>query len=150
MKLVPNQRPVNLQDEIKKRFTEFNKSCPPSRNRRIPSELKQLVCRGHQQGLAVKTLCQLACLSSSAVYSWLGAVNSNSLQPRRLAVTDAIQPKTVPSKAAQSPLSEKVAQSLVVIRLASGVTIELAEGCSLNADLLKTLNALEVDHVTAS
>lgn len=138
MKLVHAPNSDQLQNEIRKRYAEFNCSRPPSKGRRYPRELKELVRHGCSQGLKVATLRRLTGLSSSAIKRWhkegIGA--SAPPAPRRLAVTDS------------SPLPSLVCA--VVVRLPSGVTIELSDSCALNRDLLAGLAALEVRHATSS
>ena len=136
MKLVRTPTADDLQDEIKKRFAKYNGTRPPSRGRRYPSELKELVCHGGSQGLKVATLCRLTGLSSTAVHRWIKAVPAPPTTARRLAVTHANPPAAVASP--------------VVVRLPSGVTIELGDSRVLNGDLLATLSTLEVRHAASS
>ncbi len=140
MKLVRAHQTDDLQSEIKKRFAEFNRSSSPSRGRRHPHELRELVYQAGTQGLKVGTLCRLTGLSRSAARRWLAEGPLKPAippaMPRRLSVVvepPIKDPRTAP----------------IVVRLPSGVTIELSDGSSLNGELLTTLSSLEVRHAPA-
>lgn len=151
----------HIQSEIRLRFGELNKLGRPSKQRRYPNELKQLVCRAHSQGVQVKTLSQLSGLSSTRIKLWLEKAATIAKPPRvrRLAVVEAIvTPEVKANTALESlPLSPAggarrgLAKTLapVVIRLPSGVVIELGESCALNAALLASLSALGGGHASS-
>jgi len=132
MKLVRDPRPDDPLSEIKRRFAEFNKSSSPSKGRRYPPELKELVQSAGAQGHESATLCRLTGLSSSAANRWLAAAAPRPVAARRLAVVDA---------SANSPHAPPAP---VVVRLPSGVTIELSDSRSLSGAMLAALGLLEV------
>ncbi len=135
MKLVHAQQADDLQCEIKRRFTEFNRSGPPSQGRRYPRELKELICQAGVQGVKPAILVRLTGLSTSAVTRWLATAAPAPVAARRLAVVDT------------SPPREVIAP--IIVRLPSGVTLELSDGRSLNSELLAALNTLEVRHAAS-
>ena len=137
MKLVRVQSD-DLQSEIKKRFADFNKGSSPSKGRRYPRELKELVCTAGAQGLEPVTICRLTGLSSSAAKRWLAGGGPASFVPRRLAVVD--------TRAGSRRLSSA---AVVVVRLPSGITIEMSDSRALSADLLAALSSLEVRHAAS-
>ena len=136
MKLIPMQQGGDLRSEIKKRFSEFNQSGPMTPGRHYPRELKKLACQGAAEGLTVEDFCQLAGVSKVTAQGWWAkGVPATAKRSRRLAVVD------------DRPAS--VSTASVVVRLPSGVTIELADRCALNSSLLSALAVLEVRHAAS-
>jgi hypothetical protein len=117
-----------LQTEIQSRFAEFNKLNPASSKRRYPRELKELIGRARVKGVRSAVLCRLSGLSSSAVHRYSKTSEPKPLRPRRLTIVD-----TKVTRSVSAP---------VVIRLSSGVVIELRDGDELSFNLLKTLSHL--------
>lgn len=138
MKLVRVSQVDGLQTEIRKRFADFNRSKPPSKGRRYPDELRQLVAQAAAQGIKLSELSRLTGLSSSGVRRWVPKASlALPAAPRRLEVVGADEPLPLVRTAA------------VVVRLLSGVTIELADGRALTGDLLAALSAPEVQHAAS-
>jgi hypothetical protein len=125
-----------FQAELKRRFDEFTKVTPASKKRRYPQALKELVRQAREKGLSAATIIRLSGLSLSAVHRYANLRESKEAirQPRRLAVVDTRH--------------ERIVSARIVIRLASGVAIELSDGRALNFDLLKDLSALGVREVS--
>jgi hypothetical protein len=128
MQSVNHDKISTLEAELKDRFAEFHQLNPASNRRRYPRELKALVVQAKEKGLRSATICRLSGLSSSAVHRYSAAGGPKVIQPRRLTIVD--------TKAAQK------GKAPVVIRLSSGVSIELSDGSGLSPDLLKSLSAL--------
>lgn len=139
MKLARVPQAEELVGEVRRRFADFNRSRPPSKGRRYPDELRQLVCQAAAQGCKVAELGRLTGLSASGVRRWLPKVKATrpAVAARRLEV---IAPDVAP------PLA---CSSVIVVRLPSGVTMEFAEGRALTSELVTTLMDLEVRHATA-
>lgn len=142
MKLVSSQRTDDLLATIKARFAEFNKSSLPSQGRKYPNELQALVKQALSEGAEPATLCRLTGVSSTAISRWrtkaksAKAPRSSKLAaPRRLEVVG-------------SGADGKV-RAAVVIRLPSGVTIELGAQATLTGDLLASLANLEASHAAS-
>ena len=135
MKLIHSERVDDLQAEIRKRFAEFNRTSSPSRGRRYPQELKDLISQAGARGDKTAVLRGLSGLSASAINRYRAGVGPKALAPRRLTVVGA-SPVEGPTTA-------------VVIRLLSGVAIELADSRSLSLELLTTLSTLEVRHAAS-
>ena len=132
MKLVRVPQGDGLQAELKRRFADFNRLA--GKTRRYPKELKDLVRQAAIEGCKVPELSRLTGLSGSGVRSWLPRAGSpRPAEARRLEVTRA--------GAEASTLA-----AVVVVRLPSGVTIELADGRLLTGDLLSMLGAAEGRH----
>jgi len=130
MKLVGAQPAENLQAEIKRRFAEFNRSSAPSKGRRYPDALQELACRAVSDGIPPAEVRRLTGLSPTALSRWIKAAKPKV--PRRLKVVGVVSPKP--------------ASSLVVVRLPSGVSIELSNADALSAGLLVSLATLEAKH----
>jgi len=130
MHSVNHEKIITLEAELKDRFAEFNKLNPASSRRRYPRELKDLVVQAKEKGLRPATICRLSGLSSSAVHRYAMAATTcepKTIRPRRLTIVDAKPSQTF---------------APIVIRLASGVAIELSDGRDLSLDLLKSLSTL--------
>ena len=112
MKPIRNQATDDLQNEIKKRFTEFNKSSSPSKGRKYPKPLKDLVSRAAAQGIGQQTLRRLTSMSGSTVSCCCKKLPAKL--PRRLEIieTETITPQVV------QPTGN------VLVRLPSGISIE--------------------------
>lgn len=137
MKLAAAAHPLSeLQDLIKNRFSEFNRSSSPSRGRKYPPELRELVARGSAAGMSKKELRRLTGMSETAIIMALVKAKTKTPAPRRLEVVDL-------------PVGARLKPMPLIIRLPSGVTIELAHQEMLNAALLSALNSMEVNHVAS-
>jgi hypothetical protein len=137
MKLAASVQPVNdLQNLIKSRFAEFNRQSSPSRGRKYPPELRELICRGSAAGIGQMDLKRLSGMSDTAIRGTLAKAKAKPVASRRLEVVDA------PS------VSEQRSKPLIV-RFPSGVTIELADATLLTATLLGALGGLEVNHAAS-
>lgn len=137
MKLAASIQSVNdLQNLIKNRFAEFNRQSSPSRGRKYPPELRELICRGSEAGISPMDLRRLSGMSDTAIKSTLAKSKSKPVAWRRLEVVGtAVEPEQ-----RSSPL---------IVRLPSGVTIELADATMLTAALLSALGRLEVNHAAS-
>ncbi len=137
MKLAPANQPIaELQNLIKNRFAEFNRQSSPSRGRRYPHELRELVQRGSAAGIGPMELKRLSGMSETAIKCILAKVKTKAkpLAPRRLEVVG------LPVEQSTSPL---------IVRLPSGVTIEFADASMLTVTLLSALSSLEVKHAAS-
>ena len=140
MKLARVPQAEDLVSEVRRRFADFNRSRPPTKGRRYPGELRQLVCQAAAQGCKVAELGRLTGLSPSGLRRWLPkAERLRPESPRRLEVVAA---DTLPTPT-------KAPAIAVVVRLPSGVTFEFADGRALTGDLVSTLIATEVRHAAA-
>jgi predicted transcriptional regulator len=138
MNLFNQEEIVELQTELKNRFAEFSKINPVLKGRRCPKELKELVFQARGKGLRAAAICKLTGLSSSAVHRYAKSRKPISIRPRRLTIVGA-----KPEKKLTAP---------IIVRLSSGVAIELISEQELSLDLLKRLAALgsaEVDDVAS-
>lgn len=135
-----NQTITELQNLIKTRFTEFNRQSSPSRGRRYPPELRELVQRGHAAGIGPMELKRLSGMSETAIKCILVKVKSiaksKPVASRRLEVVGL-------------PFEPRQKMSPLTVRLPSGVTIEFADPSMLTATLLSALSSLEVRHATS-
>lgn len=129
-----------LQSEIRRRFAGVRGSSRGSKRRYYPSELHDLIRRAADQGVRQGELQQLAGVSASTVSRWIsGCRNSKGSvgagpKPRRLEVVGPV-------------VSEKPRAAAVVVRLSSGVTLELSSE-QLTRELLLVLSTLEVSHAS--
>jgi predicted transcriptional regulator len=138
MNLFNQEEIVELETQIKDRFAEFTKLNPVSKRRRYPRELKELIFAAKEKGLRAAAICRLTGLSSSAVHRYAKSQKPLTIRPRRLTIEG-----TKPEKKITAP---------IIVRLSSGVAIELSEEQDLSLDLLKRLAALgscEVGDVAA-
>ena len=133
MKLIRSQPSSDIQSEIKKRFAEFNLTSKPSKSRLYPDDLKALAREAIRQGLKPTTLCRLSGLSMTAIRTWSRA-DQKSKKPRRIEVIGN---------------SHTARNSSAVIRLRSGICIELSDSASLTGDLLAMLSKVEVDNAAS-
>lgn len=131
------QSPDDLQVLIKNRFSEFNRRSSPSRGRRYPAELRELVCRGIAVGIRLVDMKQLTGMSLGAIRSAVAqAKPGKPLKPRRLKVVGL-------------PAEMRPPSSPVIVRLQSGVSLELPHASMLSPALLHSLASLEVDHAAS-
>ena len=124
----------DLHDLIKNRFSEFNRNSSPSRSRKYPLDLRELVARGGAAGISKKELRRLTGMSETAIIRAL--IKTKIPAPRRLEVVDL-------------PVGPRLNPIPLKIRLPSGVTIELAHQEMLTAALLSALNSMEANHVAS-
>ncbi len=140
MKIVGAKKSEDLEIEIKERFAEFNKASSGSKRRRYPDELKDLLRQAHKRGVRIAALCRLAEVSRPVVKDWLAARGASTpVSTRRLAVV----------KSAEGHVRVADPAIPVVVRLPSGVTIELADCRALSSDLLTVLCGVEVAHAAS-
>ena len=141
MKLATNSIPRDIKSQIKDRFAEFNRKSAPSKGRKYPAELRELVRQGAISGIKPKDLKRLSGMSSTAIERaqsvTLSVDDARPVPPRRLQVVDAV-----------SEQRQQVAAPFL-IRLPSGVTIEMAGEAALTQTLLHTLASLEVKHAAS-
>lgn len=131
-----------LKTNIKERFAEFNRNSVASTGRQYPKDLRALIIQGHIAGLKRSALNALSGMSTTAISY---AIKSNKVgshhpksthikkTPRRLEVVADV----LPSRSNRNPL---------VIRLPSGVILELADETLLTPSLIHTLTNVEVHH----
>lgn len=131
------QSPDDLQVLIQNRFSEFNRRSSPSRGRRYPAELRELVCRGIAVGIRLVDMKQLTGMSLSAIRSAVAqAKPGKPLKPRRLEVVGL-------------PAEMRPPSSPVIVRLQSGVSLELPDASMLSPALLHSLASLQVNHAAS-
>ena len=137
MKLAASVQPLtDLQNLIKNRFAEFNRQSSPSRGRKYPPELRELICRGSEAGIGPMDLRRLSGMSDTAIKCTLAKVKSKPMASRRLEVVGL-------------PVESRQRASPLIVRLPSGVTIELADTAMLTTTLLGALGRLEVNHAAS-
>ena len=136
MKLATNSIPRDIKSQIKDRFAEFNRKSAPSKGRKYPAELRELVRQGAISGIKPKDLKRLSGMSSTAIEraQTVTLFVDDARPPRRLQVVDAV-----------SEQRQQVAAPFL-IRLPSGVTIAMAGEAALTQTLLHTLVSLEFKH----
>ena len=139
MKLAVGSHYDDVRSQIKDRFAEFNRKSSASKGRKYPADLRDLVRQGAKSGIKPKELERLSGMSSTAIKTALAAATTPVIPPvapRRLQVVG------------EASDHEQGARPLVV-RLPSGVTIELASEAALTTALLLTLARLEVNHAAS-
>lgn len=141
MRLAFNDRSIDdVRVDIKNRFANLNRQCTPSKGRKYPEELRDLVRQGAQVGIGPRELRRLSGMSESAVRYALSQKRLPEAvvklpPPRRLEVVDS---------SASPPRAGSIA-----VRLPSGVTIELSHSAALTPALLAALAHLEVSNVAS-
>ncbi len=137
MKLATAVLPLSeLETLIKNRFAEFNRHSSATRGRKYPPALRELVCEGSTAGISPSDLRRLTGMSQTAIKCTLAKAKVKPAAPRRLEVVGSC---AEPQKTL----------NLFVVRLPSGVTIELTDAAMLTPALLRSLAALEVDHAAS-
>ncbi len=141
MKLVSAHRSDDLQAKIKSRFGEFNRSSSPSKGRRYPEELRVMVRQAITEGADPVALRQITGISPTAMKQWASVSKHVSTRrtdkpsaPRRLEVIDG--------KASNR-------RAPVVVRLLSGITIEIGDRADLDAEFLAVLDTLGGSHAAS-
>jgi hypothetical protein len=129
-----------LKLTIKGTFGEFHRKSIRSTGIRYPKELHELIVQGHMAGIGKAELILLSGMSRCSVsnsierkhqYSEKNRGSSEKkVPPRRLEVV----PNAAKSRGPQEPL---------IIRLPSGVVLELTDETLLTPSLLKTLAGVE-------
>ncbi len=127
---------AELETLIKNRFAEFNRHSSPTRGRKYPPALRELVCEGSAAGIRPSDLRRLTGMSETAIKCTLAKAKAKPAKPRRLEVVGL-------------PAEPRQALNPLIVRLPSGVTIELADSALLTTSLLRSLVGLEVDHVAS-
>ncbi len=137
MKLATASLPLaELEALIKNRFVEFNRHSSATRGRKYPPALRDLVCEGNAAGLSPSELRRLTGMSQTAIRCTLAKGKAKPAAPRRLEVVG-------------SPAEPQKVLKPLVVRLPSGVTIELTDAAMLTPALLRSLAGLEVDHAAS-
>jgi hypothetical protein len=137
MKLATAFQPLSeLESHIKNRFAEFNRHSSATRGRKYPPALRELVCEGSAAGIRPIDLHRLTGMSLTAIKCTLAKAKTKPAAPRRLEVVGSV----VEPEQLLKPL---------VVRLPSGVTIELNDAALLTPALLHSLAGLEVAHVAS-
>lgn len=145
MKLaIDSQSLDDLRVQIKARFADFNRSSMASKGRKYPADLRQLVRQGHLAGIRQKDLSILSGMSRTSIRGALAAKLPAGVSPGPAKPPAPRRLKVV------GPVGDNVrAPSPLIVRLPSGVTIELASDKLLTETLLVTLARLEVDNVAS-
>ena len=157
MKLATNvQLTPDLRVLIQDRFAEFNRHSSPSRGRKYPQELKDLVRQGAAAGIKPGELKRLSGMSDTAIK---GALSKKGGQiPRQAAAVPKLVPAVMRAAAKAAPRRLEVVQTTthapcltqpIVVRLKSGVAIEFADSSQLTSAFLATLSAMEVGHAAS-
>ena len=141
VKLVSAQRGDDIQARLRSGFAEFNRTSSPSKGRRYPADLQALVRKASAEGVELSTLGKLTGVSSTALARWCKAA-----QP----LTSRRQPKAAQPRRLEVVGSDTDQRGRpVVIRLPSGVSIELGDGAALGGELLAALATLGGGHATS-
>lgn len=141
MKLVSTQRGDDIEAQIKSRFAEFNRSSSASKGRKYPAELRALVRQASVKGIDRSILAELTGASSTALTRWCKGAKvrptrrqQEAVKPRKLEVVGGhIDQRSRP----------------LIVRLPSGVSIELGDGAALDGELLHALLTLGGGHATS-
>jgi len=137
MKIVTKIRPFDdIVTLIKTRFLEFNRKSSPSKGRKYPADLRELISKGAAAGISQSELRRLSGMSKTAIANAMQGAIKKPLTVRRLEIVGS----TAGCPVKLSPL---------VVRLPSGITIELSDAQMLTATLVSTLANLEVNHATS-
>lgn len=135
MKLAPNgPSQQSIRAKIQEKFAEFNQTIPSSQGRRYPADLRELIRRGYSAGVSITDLSRLSGMSRSAVdFVVKDRSKPNRPAARRLQVVDRefIEVETEPERA--------TTPSPMVIKLPSGLSLELSDSRALTVDLLHML-----------
>ena len=146
MTLAITTQPLDdLRTLIKRRFADFNRHSSPSRGRKYPAELRDLVKQGAAAGIRQIELIDLTGMSQAAIKY---AVDNPKPMVAKKKRGLALAPLRLEVVEPANHLQFQEPRSLVV-RLPSGVTIELANAEALTVSLLTILARLEVDHATS-
>jgi len=125
----------SLSKNLAAQFQKFHEHVAPrTRSLRYPQELIESACDAYKQGVPRKMLVKSTGLSSANLNRWFQK-SSPFKKPRRLKVVD----ETVVTQD-NLPLSSQT----ILIRLKSGVVIELPSVECLSVPFLKTLSVVEV------
>lgn len=125
--------PDDLQSIIKSRFQEFNRRSSPSRGRKYPNDLRNLVQRGIAAGIPPADLKRLTGMSQTAIR--YARTKAQTAKPRRLEVVGMAL--------------VQLASRPLVIRLPSGISIELSDTAMLTPVLKAAQGSLEVAHASS-
>ena len=139
MKLATAVLPLSgLEALIKNRFAEFNRHSSATRGRKYPNALRELVREGGAAGIRPSDLRRLTGMSQTAIKCTLAKAKAKPkvAAPRRLEVVG-------------SPAEPVKVSNSLVVRLPSGVTIELIDSTMLTPALLRSLAGLEVNHAAS-
>jgi len=148
MKITQNQIIPGLEDEMRRRFSNYKKMHPVAKSRRFAPDLIELVRRAATQGMKKGVLCQITGVSSSTMHRWLNGRKLENIQPRRLEV---VRDEEVVVQPNSPVLKAKICPSIAaIVRLPSGITVELADSRALVGDLLFALSTMEVRHASSS
>ena len=120
----------SLDPDIARRFADFNNTNSTPKGRRYPEDLRKLVCQAINGGTKAAEIVRATGLSATALKRWLSDYRTRL--PRRIEVV--ADPAVVPPTIA------------ALVRLPSGVTIELADSRALEPELLASLSTVGVRH----
>lgn len=135
MRLAANPQAIEeLKNKIKDRFAEFNRRSSPSRGRRYPAELRELIHQGSTSGIRQIDLKRLSGMSQTAIKCILA--KAKPAKARRLEVV-------------ASPAAAERTHRSLLIRLPSGISIELSDPSLLPAALQAAFAHGEVKHVAS-
>jgi hypothetical protein len=140
---------------IKDGFAEFNRDSVATRGRQYPVHLRELIAQGYLAGLKRQELRNLSGMSYCALDY---AIRSPSLRGEKIVSKEnpsakpsdksrRIQPRRleiVPEDRGMAP-----ALNPLLIRLPSGVVIELRDGSALTPSLIQALAKVEANHVAS-
>lgn len=141
MRLINARRSDDIQSHLKSSFAEFNRTSSPSKGRRYPQNLQTLVRQASEAGVALSTLVELTGASSTALSRWC---TSAKVRPARRQIKG---PKARRLEVIGSNVERR--GPAVVVRLPSGVAIELGDAVALNDVLLASLATLGGLHVAS-
>ena len=140
MRQDPKSRTDSVLAEITKRFAEFNAAKPLARGRRFPEDLLPLVQQALTAGVKPAALHKATGVSRATIERWVKAWASSprkiAARARQLEVVNERQTTDAPRREARS------SAAAVVIRLPSGIAIELPTSAVLDRALLLTLAQL--------
>lgn len=139
MKLVSTQQTGSLEGELRRRFSEFNRSSSSPKGRKYPPELQVLATQALKAGMKPAELKRLTGAAGSTVHRWAHAEVTQAAPKPTVTVADPRRLEVVAGAPAKG-------SDRVVVRLPSGVTIETAE---LSGELLVKLAGLEVGHASS-
>lgn len=137
MKLISAQSDDDIQAKVKARFAEFNRTSSPSKGRRYPEELRALVNQAVAKGATLSTLRDLTGVSSSVLCGWAKGGNpTTAAKARRLKVVGV-------------SVSVDKSRQPIIIRLPSGVSIEVSDSKVISGNFLVALASLGGSHATS-
>ena len=134
MRISQNKIILDLEDEIQRRFDSYNKLNPPKNTRRLPSDLIELLLYAAAEGVKKQTLSQISGVASSTINRWQKCKKTKKIPPRRLEI--------VREEDVEFENRPNLTLAEAIVRLPSGIAIELMNSRSLTRDFLITLSEL--------